>query len=160
MVAIAGVLTLAACGTTTIDDSVADDTAPSEAELTGGEDREIAADDTTPLAGGVIVDEDAPPSTLPAVGAPLEVLPEIGVDMSRLSSQISGDGEEGDAIDRMQANWTSIEVQVRSERPDLADNIQTTIDMAQIAVDENRPADADKAFSLLTDLIDSYTNDG
>ena len=32
--------------------------------------------------------------------------------------------------------------------------------MATSAVERKRPADADKAFNLLTDLVDSYTGDG
>jgi hypothetical protein len=32
--------------------------------------------------------------------------------------------------------------------------------MARIAVDRTRPADADKAFSLLTNLVDRFTGDG
>ena len=149
----------AGCGTTTID-SGDDGTNPSVSELTGGDDREIAADDTTPLASGVIVDEDAAVATLAVEGSATELLPDIGVDMSRLSSEISDDGDEDETIDRIQKNWAAIENEVREDRPDLVDGIQTTIDMAQTAVDRNRPADADKAFSLLTDFVDSYTGDG
>jgi hypothetical protein len=38
--------------------------------------------------------------------------------------------------------------------------IQTTVDMARTAVVRVRPADADKAFALLTQLVDRYTGDG
>ncbi len=49
--------------------------------------------------------------------------------------------------------------EVEAARPDLLDRFETTVDMALSAVERNRPADADKAFSNLTDLIDNYTAD-
>jgi hypothetical protein len=42
----------------------------------------------------------------------------------------------------------------------LVGGIDTTVDMARTAVVRIRPADGDKAFQLLTDLVDRYTVDG
>ena len=155
-----GALLLAGCATTTIDDTSGPADSLSDAELTGGEDREIAEDDTSPLENGEIVDPDAPTTTIAVDGSPADLLPEIGVDMSRLSAQIADDGDEDATIARIEANWAAISPEVESTNPELVNNIQVTIDMARTAVDRNRPADADKAFSLLTDLIDAYTGDG
>lgn len=150
------VLGVSACGTTTNDDPNVLD----EADLTGGEGREIADDDVTPLDGETIVDPDAPVTTLPIEGTAGELLPEIGIDMSRLSSEISAEGDEDETIARIEGAWTAIRGEIEAERPELLNGIQATIDMARTAVDANRPADADKAFSLLTDLIDQFTGDG
>ncbi len=161
-VAIAIVLTVGVvgCATTTVDEEATTTDARSEAEPTGGEDRDIAVDDTTPLTSGVIVDEGDPEPTLAVEGSPAELLVDIGTDMSRLGSEIADEGDEDATIATIRSTWTSIEPEVTDERPDLSTDIAVTIDMAQVAVDRNRPADADKAFSLLTDLIDSYTGDG
>lgn len=151
----ATVLALSACGTTVNDDPNVLD----EADLTGGEGREIAEENVTPLDQETIVDSDAPATTVAMEGTAGELLPEIGVDMSRLSSEIAAEGNEDATIARIEAAWEAIRDQIESEAPELLNGIQATIDMARTAVDANRPADADKAFSLLTDLIDKFTGD-
>ncbi len=150
---------LIGCATTTIDDASDPADSLTEAELTGGEGREIAEDDTSPLEEGEIVDPDAPATTLAVVGSPSDLLPEIGIDMSRLSAEIADDGDEDATIARIEANWAAIQDEVTTTHPELVNSIQATVDMARTAVDANRPADADKAFSLLTDLVDAYTGD-
>jgi len=159
--AVAGVVVLAGCGTTTIDDASGDDPADqlSEAELTGGEGRDLAEDDTSPLDTGVIVDPDAPATTIPIEGSAADLLPEIGIDMSRLSAEVAGDGDEDATVARIEGSWAAIKAEVEATHPELVNSIQATVDMARTAVDANRPADADKAFSLLNDLVDKYTGD-
>jgi hypothetical protein len=154
-------LLLAACGTTTVDETVSADPADdlSEAELTGGEGRELAEDDTSPLDTGVIVDPDAPATTVPIEGSAADLLPEIGVDMSRLSAEIADEGDEDATIARIEGGWAAIRAEIEATRPELVNSIQATVDMARTAVDSNRPADADKAFGILTDLIDEFTGD-
>ncbi len=159
-------LASAGCATTTVDDpatAVAPSTEATSAPASAAgpvddPDRVLAADDTTPLEPGVVVADDVEP-TVVAPGTPLDELPRIGVEMSRLSSQIGGDGDEDDTLQVIVDTWTGIEDQVRAERPDLVERIASTIEMARVAVDRNRPADADKAFSLLTRLVDAYTGD-
>ena len=155
------VVVLAGCGTTTVDDSSGDDPADqlSEAELTGGEGRELAEDDTSPLDTGVIVDPDAPATTIPIEGSAADLLPEIGIDMSRLSAEVAGDGDEDATFARIEGSWLAIKAEIEATHPELVNSIQATVDMARTSVDANRPADADKAFSLLNDLIDKYTGD-
>lgn len=150
----------AGCGTT-VDVAGSDDPAAelSDAQLTGGEDREIAEDDTSPLDTGVIVDSDAPATTLPIEGSAADLLPEIGIEMSRLSAEIAGDGDEDATVARIEGLWAAITAEVESTRPELVDGIQVTIDMARTAVDTNRPADGDKAFGLLNDFVDDFTGD-
>ena len=152
-------LVLAGCATTTVDDSADPTDSLSEAELTGGEGRELAEEDTSPLEEGEIVDADAPTTTIPIEGSAADLLPEIGIDMSRLSAEIADDGDEDATIARIEGSWAAIQAEVESTNPELVNSIQATVDMGRTAVDSNRPADADKAFGLLTDLIDSFTGD-
>ena len=144
---------LAGCATTTVDET------GGAAESIGDDGRELAPDDTSRLEGGVIVDPDAPTTTVPIEGSAADLLPEIGIDMSRLSAQIADDGDEDATIARIEGSWAAIEAEVESTHPELVNSIGATIDMARTAVDTNRPADADKAFSLLNDLVDAYTGD-
>lgn len=152
LVIAAAVVAVGACNTTV------DDSGPSDEELTGGAGRELAAEDATPLESGVIVDPAAPATTVPIEGSAADLLPEIGVDMSRLSALVGTD-EGAATIARIEAAWAAIRTEIEQTRPDLLNGIQATVDMARTAVDANRPADADKAFSLLNDLIDSFTGD-
>lgn len=152
-------LLAAGCGTTTIDETGDPTDQLSDAELTGGEGRELAEDDTSRLEEGVIVDPDAPATTIPIEGSAADLLPEIGIDMSRLSAEIADDGDEDATIARIEGSWAAIKAEVESTHPELVNSIQATVEMARTAVDRNRPADADKAFSLLNDLVDAYTGD-
>ena len=158
---IAMIVVFSACGTTTVDETSAGDPADglSEAELTGGEGRELAEDDTSPLDTGVIVDPEVPATTIAIEGSAADLLPEIGIDMSRLSAEIGDEGDEDATIARLEGSWAAIRDEVEATRPELVNSIQATVDMARTAVDRNRPADADKAFSILTDLIDEFTGD-
>ncbi|MFK7919569.1 MAG: hypothetical protein AB8G14_15950 [Ilumatobacter sp.] len=155
-----GVLVFTGCSTTIDETDSADPTESlSEAELTGGEGREIADENTSPLDTGVIVDPEAPETTIPIEGSAGELLPEIGIDMSRLSAEIGDDGDEDATIARIEATWAAIRDEVETSNPELVNSIQATVDMARTAVDANRPADADKAFSILNDLVDAFTGD-
>ncbi len=99
-------------------------------------------------------------ATVPIVGSTAELLAEMSVAMSQLSAQIADEGDEQETLRRLEANWAAARVDVEATRRDLASDIQTTVDMARNAVVRIRPADADKAFKILTDLVDRYTGDG
>ena len=117
-------------------------------------------DDVSPLDSGVIVDPVSPSTTVPVAGSAAELLLEIGIDMSRLSAEIGDDGDEAATIARIESTWAAIRPEVEASHPELVNSIQSTIDLARNAVDTKRPADGDKAFSLLNDLIDRFTGDG
>ncbi len=103
--------------------------------------------------------ETVPTTTLPVEGSAAELLPEIATEMSQLSSQIAGDGDERATLARIERTWDAARAEVDELRPELAGGIQTTVDMARTAVTRIRPADADKAFQILSDLVDRYTGD-
>jgi hypothetical protein len=119
---------------------------------------EVESDD-----GEVNVDgsfETVPTTTLPIVGSTSELLAEMSAQMSQLSSQIGDAGDEKATLQRIDAIWLIARPDVESTRPELVGGIDTTVDMARTAVVRIRPADGDKAFQLLTDLVDRYTGDG
>jgi hypothetical protein len=99
-------------------------------------------------------------TTLPISGTTAELLVEMATDMSQLSAQIADVGDETATLRRIEAIWEIAHPDVESTRRDLAGGIQTTVEMARNAVVRIRPADADKAFQILTDLVDRYTGDG
>jgi hypothetical protein len=123
-------------------------------------DTVIEVDDAAPVAGSAdSVGSTVPTTTLPIAGSATELLPEIATEMSQLSAQIAGDGDERATLLRIEQTWDAARVEVDEQRPDLAGGIQTTVDMARTAVVRIRPADADKAFQILSDLVDRYTGD-
>ena len=119
---------------------------------------EVESDD-----GEVNVDgsfQTVPTTTLPIVGSTSELLAEMSAQMSQLSAQIGAAGDEKATLQRIDAIWVIARPDVESTRPELVGGIDTTVDMARTAVVRIRPADGDKAFQLLTDLVDRYTGDG
>ena len=110
---------------------------------------------------GATVAAPMPTTTVVYTGTPAELLPEMAVDMSRLSAQVAEDGDAEDVtLARIVAMWAAAAPQVRATDPRLVASIETTVEMATSAVRRKRPADADKAYTLLTNLVDSYTGDG
>jgi len=120
---------------------------------------EPALDSATPLDGGTIVDPDAPVPTVALTGSAADLLPDLSIEMSRLGSQIAEGGDDDATLTRIEQIWDRIRPEIEAERPELLNGLGATIDMAQIAVERKRPADADKAFGLLTDLVDKFTGD-
>ena len=103
--------------------------------------------------------ETVPTTMSPVVGSTTELLAEMSTEMSQLSSQIGDPGDEKVALARIETIWAAARPDVESTRPELVGGIDTTVDMATTAVVRIRPADADKAFQLLTNLVDRYTGD-
>lgn len=131
---------LGACATTVDDDTTTDTTASSDVT-------------TEPI------EEPARPP-VPADASAGEWLPELALEMSGLGSQIA-DGDEADAtFARIEAIWAAIRAEIEARHPELISGFGSTIDMARTAVERTRPADADKAFSILNDLLDRYDDNG
>ncbi len=112
-------------------------------------------------AGEINVDgsfETVPTTTLPITGTTAELLAEMSAEMSRLSSEISAPGDERATLDRIERVWVVARPDVESTRPELVVGIDTSVDMARIAVTRVRPADGDKALQIFTDLVDRFNN--
>ena len=103
--------------------------------------------------------ETVPTTTLPIVGTTTELLDAMSTEMSRLGTEIGDPGDEKATLSRIESIWAVARPEVESTRPELLEGIDTTVDMATTAVVRIRPADADKAFQLLTGLVDRYSTD-
>lgn len=129
--ALAAVLTLGACGTTFVDETVATvDTSPDAT--------------TTTLAP---VADDAPLD---------ELLPEIARLMFDLDQRIiDGDGSV-ETLARIDELWSVAERQIRAADPDDLFNFQQAIELARTGVERRRPADASKGYKILVDVNEAY----
>ena len=117
---------------------------------------EPALDSNETIDGGTIVDPNTPAPTIATTGSAADLLPDLSVEMSRLGSQIAEGGDKDETLERIERLWDRIRPDIEAERPELLDGFGATIEMAQIAVERSQPADADKAFALLTDLVDRF----
>jgi hypothetical protein len=144
--ALGGTLMLTACATTV---DVANVPVGAEPALQSGE----------PIEGGVIVDADTPETTIPLTGSASDLLPDMVIEMSRLSELVVQSEGDDEALETIVQIWDRIRPEIAADRPELVNGIGATVDMARIAVERTRPADADKAFKLLTDLVDKFTGE-
>ncbi len=126
-------LVLGACAETVIDDPTAD----------------------RPASEGADGDASAPPPVITAPsGSPDDLLTAMADAMSVLGNQIIDDGRtESVTLTEIDEIWSAVRSHVESTYPELVGNFETTIEMAHTAVTRIRPADADKAYRLLLDLV-------
>ena len=151
-------LALAGCATT-VDDS--DDDAASIPASTGADVTDVPQGADPALADGEliegdVIDENVPVATTLIGGAAADLLPEMATEMSRLSGLIAESTTDDESFARIESNWNSIRSEIADTHPELVDGLRATVDMARTAVGSTRPADADKAFRILTDLVDNY----
>jgi len=122
---------------------------------------DTVVEDPTEADSAILDGTGGPATTALAIeGTTAELLAELSIQMSQLSSQIADEGDEQATLDRIDAIWLVARPQVEATRPELVSGIDTSVGMARTAVVRIRPADADKAFSILTDHVDRYTGDG
>lgn len=118
------------------------------------------AETTVEVDTGAGPDESTSSTTIPITGTAEELLAELATEMSGLSAQIPDDGDQTATLARIEGIWVVVRPEVESSNPELVGGIDTTVEMARTAVDRIRPADADKAFQLLSDLVPRFTGDG
>ncbi len=129
-IALAAAITLGACGTTFIDETVATvDTSPTVT--------------TTTLPA---VDPDAP---LP------ELLVEIETLMFDLDERIIEEDRQVETFDRIDELWVAAESQIRRNDPEDVYNFGQAIELARTGVERRRPADASKGYKIIADVIDA-----
>ena len=129
----AATLVFVACGTTTYDETVATST--------------VVATTTT----------------LPE-GTAVELLPRLVTGLSDLSLLIGpvpagfdrGDVDKTSRLAEVEALWAAVEREVVADDPDVADSIVRMLDLARLAVERSRPADADKAAKFVADVVRDY----
>lgn len=150
---------LTACATTVNEPEPAANS-PTTVDVTNvPEGAEPALESGEPIEGGVIVDDDTPETTIALTGSASDLLPEMAIEMSRLSELVVQNDGDNEALEIIVQIWDRIRPEIAADRPELVNGIAATVDMARIAVERTRPADADKAFKLLTDLVDKFTGD-
>jgi hypothetical protein len=120
---------------------------------------DTVVDESVDSAADAADDASSTATTSPIIGSTAELLAEMSTQMSQLSAQISAEGDERATLERIESIWAIARVDVESTTPELVGGIDTTVDMARTAVVRIRPADGDKAFQILTDLVDRYTGD-
>lgn len=133
---VAATLVITACGTTTYDETVATST--------------------------VVVTT----TTLPE-GTAVELLPRLVASLSGLSLLIGpvpagfdqGDVDKRSRLAEIEALWAAVEREVVADDPDAADAIVRQLDLARLAVERSRPADADKAAKFVADVVGDYLAD-
>jgi len=127
------VVALSACGATTYDDSrVTTSAAPTTTTLPTGTTAELLQR---------LADELDGLSTLIGPRADNETVP---------------DGNKRARLAEITAVWAVVEPEMTSDDPDGAETIGRMIDLATLAVERNRPADADKAAKFTRIVVDAY----
>ncbi|MFT4864126.1 MAG: hypothetical protein ACI8RE_000305 [Ilumatobacter sp.] len=154
--ALGGTFMLTACATT-VDTPAGGPTTVDVTNVPVG--AEPALDSGEPIEGGVIIDADTPESTLALTGSASDLLPEMAIEMSRLSELVVQGKGDDEALATIVQIWDRVRPEIAADRPELINGIGATVEMARTAVDRTRPADADKAFNLLTDLVDKFTGE-
>lgn len=102
-------------------------------------------------------------STLPT-GSVEELLPRLVDAMTLLSSFIgpnqSGRTKSGKAeqLGLINGLWNAIETDLVNDDPVVAESLGRMIDLSNVAITSNRPADADKAAKFAGQVVDNYLN--
>ena len=144
---------MTACATT-VDETVSSTKTVDIGDVPEGAEPALESNDT--INGGTIIDPDAPAPTVATTGSATDLLPDLSVEMSRLGSEIAEGGDKEGTFERIEQIWDRVRPEIEADRPELLVGFEATIDMARIGVERRRPADADKAFALLTDLVDRF----
>jgi len=66
------------------------------------------------------------------------------------------DGGDGDVIDRIDALWAASRADVASVDPGLDRDVTHQLELLHVAVERNRPADADKSSRNLAELLQTF----
>ena len=127
------IVALSACGATTYDDSrVTTSAAPTTTTLPSGTTTELLQR---------LADELDGLSTLIGPRADNETVP---------------DGNKRARLAEITALWTAAEPVMSADDPDGAETLGRMIDLATLAVERNRPADADKAAKFTRTVVEAY----
>lgn len=135
-------LLLGACATTIDDGTDADQAVPAGSDV---------AVETTDDA------VDSEPADEPVDDAAAALLPEFSDELSRLGTQVADGEGDDETLAVLEQIWQRLRPEIESDRPDLLNGLDTAMDMARISVNRTRPADADKALSILTDVAAQFT---
>jgi hypothetical protein len=98
----------------------------------------------------------APTTTVLPTGTAPELLPMLVAEAAGLSNLIADQGDKIAAVERIEALWAAVRVEVAGVDGDIAIEIEAEIAKSRTAATFNRPAAADKAFRNLTALAKAF----
>jgi hypothetical protein len=91
-----------------------------------------------------------------ASGTTEDLLASMSTEVGALSEKLVESDGQGEALERIESQWTLVRPVIERERPELLDAFDAAIAQVRRSVERRRPADADKASKNLTTLIDAY----
>lgn len=94
---------------------------------------------------------DVTTTTRPS-GSAAELLTSLLDEAGALSDRIVDDRDERQALDRIEALWAASRDEIQANHPELVVLFEQSVAMCRMAVERNRPADADKAARNLATL--------
>jgi hypothetical protein len=98
----------------------------------------------------------APTTTVLPTGTAAELLPQLVTVAGNLSTLIVDAGDKLAAVERMEALWAAVQVEVTGKDRDLATEIGAEVAKGRHAAQFNVPAAADKVYGSLRDLVQAY----
>ncbi len=98
----------------------------------------------------------APTTTVLPIGTAAELLPQLVTELGGLSALINDQGDKFAAVERIEALWAAVHVEVVGKDRDLATSIEAEIVKERSAATLNVPAAADKVYRNLTALVRAY----
>ncbi|MEP7201506.1 MAG: hypothetical protein ABI894_02795 [Ilumatobacteraceae bacterium] len=102
----------------------------------------------------------APTTTVLPTGTASELLPQLVTEASGLSALIVDHGDKIAAVERIEALWAVVQVEVARKDRDIATEIAAEIAKGRSAATFNRPGAADKVYRNLTALVQAYLTVG
>ncbi|MCU1395399.1 MAG: hypothetical protein JWM34_3827 [Ilumatobacteraceae bacterium] len=94
-------------------------------------------------------------TTVPS-GTPSALLTRLLSEAGQLSTAIGNDDGKGEQIMLVDNLWTAVRPAVAAKDGVLANQLDDMVALCQRGEKYNRPADADKCFRNLTELVDAY----
>lgn len=113
---------------------------------------ESLASTTTSATDEVTV---APTTTLPT-GTAADLLPLIATDAATVPTVMVAEGDARPLVERIGSLWASVRQEVARDRPELLGDFDANVERIGRAVQFRRAADADKAATNLSALVDAF----
>jgi hypothetical protein len=91
-------------------------------------------------------------TTLP-VGSAAQLLPAMLAEVQGLSAKVISGHGDGDAATLIEHYWAAVKGEITDTHPALVSDFEFVVRRCRSAADRNRPADADRAYRNLTELV-------
>jgi len=91
-------------------------------------------------------------TTLPS-GTAAQLLPAMLSEVQGLSTKVASGQGDGEAATRIEQYWAAVKDEIAATHPDLVPDFEFVVRRCRSAADRNRPADADRAYRNLSELV-------